>query len=197
MSKENFQNEFLDLVSELGNITFGNASTALGVMVNQDIDISTPKVEIITREELVSSFPSPYVLVEIEYSEGLEGHNVLLLDPKDAAIIANLMMGGDGAVETYELGEFEISAVQEAMNQMMGAASTSMSEFLSTKIDINPPNTAFVNSDSDKTLENLFPDKNLIRVYFDLTIGDLVQSKIMQVINIPFAKQLASELLGI
>lgn len=197
MSNEKFNSEFLDLIGELGNITFGSASTALNVMVSQDIDISTPKVEIITKETLLQSFPTPYVLIEVEYSEGLEGHNVLLLNPQDAAIIADLMMGGDGAVTNSELGEFELSAVQEAMNQMMGSASTAMSDFLSMNIDIKPPNTVLVESDADTTLEDLFPDKHLIEVKFDLKIGELVQSNIMQIINIPFAKQLASELLGI
>jgi flagellar motor switch protein FliN/FliY len=106
-------------------------------------------------------------------------------------------MGGEGIPASSELGEFELSAVQEAMNQMMGSASTSMSDFLSIPIDINPPNTVYVDSDEDKTLDQLFPDKQLIQVRFDLKIGDLVHSNIMQVINIPFAKQLANELLGI
>lgn len=197
MSNKGFQNEFLDLVSELGNITFGNASTALSVIVNQDIDISTPKVEIINKEDLLKSFPNPYVLVEIEYAEGLEGHNVLMLEPRDAAIIADLMMGGEGKVEQVKLGEFELSAVQEAMNQMMGAASTSMSEFLNLQIDINPPNTVYTDLDTADTLGELFTDKQLIKVTFDLKVGDVIHSNLMQIINIPFAKQLASELLGI
>ncbi|WP_456363698.1 flagellar motor switch phosphatase FliY [Priestia aryabhattai] len=198
MSKEKFQNEFLDLIGELGNMTFGSASTALSVMVNQEIDISTPKVEIVNKEELFSSFTNPYVLAEVEYVEGLEGHNVLLLEPRDAAIIANLMMGGDGTIEeNFELGELELSAVQEVMNQMMGSSSTAMSDFLNVTIDINPPNLSYIEVHKQEIIDELFPDTYIIKVAFDLKIGDLVHSKIMQVINIPFAKQLASELLGI
>ncbi|MGF9891008.1 flagellar motor switch phosphatase FliY [Priestia megaterium] len=198
MSKEKFQNEFLDLIGELGNMTFGSASTALSVMVNQEIDISTPKVEIVNKEELFRSYPSPYVLAEVEYSEGLEGHNVLLLDPRDAAVIASLMMGEDGSIEEgFELGELELSAVQEVMNQMMGSASTAMSDFLNVTIDIKPPNLSYVEVHNEELINELFPDTYIIKVAFDLKIGDLVHSKIMQVINIPFAKQLASELLGI
>jgi len=198
MSKEKFQNEFLDLIGELGNMTFGSASTALSIMVNQEIDISTPKVEIVNKEELFRSYTNPYVLAEVEYAEGLEGHNVLLLDPRDAAIIANLMMGGDGSIEEdFELGELELSAVQEVMNQMMGSASTAMSDFLNVTIDINPPNLTYVEVHKEELINELFPDTYIIKVAFDLKIGNLVHSKIMQVINIPFAKQLASELLGI
>jgi len=198
MSKEKFQNEFLDLIGELGNMTFGSASTALSVMVNQEIDISTPKVEIVNKEELFSSFTNPYVLAEVEYVEGLEGHNVLLLEPRDAAIIANLMMGGDGTIEeNFELGELELSAVQEVMNQMMGSSSTAMSDFLNVTIDINPPNLSYIEVHKQEIIDELFPDTYIIKVAFDLKIGDLVHSNIMQVINIPFAKQLASELLGI
>ncbi|MED2737737.1 flagellar motor switch phosphatase FliY [Bacillus toyonensis] len=196
MSKEKFQNEFLELVGELGNMTFGNASTALSMLVNQPIDISTPRVEVVTKEELIKSFPNPYVLVEVQYAEGLEGHNVLLLEPRDAFVIANLMMGGDGNAEG-ELGELELSAVQEAMNQMMGSASTAMSGFLNKTIDICPPNTTIVELENDTRLHELFPDEHLIQVCFDLTIGELVYSNVMQIINIPFARKLASELLGI
>lgn len=196
MSKEKFQNEFLELVGELGNMTFGNASTALSMLVNQPIDISTPKVEVVTKEELIRSFPNPHVLVEVQYAEGLEGHNVLLLEPRDAMVIANLMMGGDGNAEG-ELGELELSAVQEAMNQMMGSASTAMSGFLNKTIDICPPNTTIVELENDTRLHELFPDEHLIQVCFDLTIGDLIHSNVMQIINIPFARKLASELLGI
>lgn len=196
MSKEKFQNEFLELVGELGNMTFGNASTALSMLVNQPIDISTPKVEVVTKEELIKSFPNPHVLVEVQYAEGLEGHNVLLLEPRDALVIANLMMGGDGSAEG-ELGELELSAVQEAMNQMMGSASTAMSGFLNKTIDICPPNTTIVELENDTRLHELFPEEHLIQVCFDLTIGDFVHSNVMQIINIPFARKLASELLGI
>lgn len=198
MSKEKFQNEFLDLIGELGNMTFGSASTALSVMVNQDIDISTPKVEIVNKEELFGSFEDSHVLAEVEYVEGLEGHNVLILEPRDAAVIANLMMGGDGTVEDdIQLGELELSAVQEAMNQMMGSASTSMSDFLNVVIDINPPNLSYIEENREKLVNELFPDTYIIKVSFDLKIGNLVNSHLMQIINIPFAKQLASELLGI
>ncbi|WP_176397828.1 flagellar motor switch phosphatase FliY [Bacillus cereus] len=196
MSKEKFQNEFLELVGELGNMTFGNASTALSMLVNQPIDISTPKVEVVTKEELIKSFPNPHVLVEVQYAEGLEGHNVLLLEPRDALVIANLMMGGDGSADG-ELGELELSAVQEAMNQMMGSASTAMSGFLNKTIDICPPNTTIVELENDTRLHELFPEEHLIQVCFDLTIGDFVYSNVMQIINIPFARKLASELLGI
>lgn len=197
MKSNEFQQDFLDLIGELGNISFGSASTALNTMLGEDIDISTPKVEVITKNDLIKTFPNPYVLVEVEYTEGLEGHNVLLLKPKDASIISNLMMGGDGKEPSESLSELEISAVQEAMNQMMGSASTSMSQFLNKTIDILPPNLVQAKLNQNEALNTYFNDENLIKVSFDLTIGDLTKSTFMQVINLAFAKQLANELLGI
>lgn len=199
MSKETFQERFLDLVGELGNITFGSATTALNVIVNQHIDITSPKATIVSKEELIASFPNPHVLVDVDYSVGLEGQNILLLKPKDAAIIADLMMFGDGTgiSDDPELSEMEISAISEAMNQMMGAASIAMSDFLGIEIDICPPEVGYKEISHADMLEELLSDDYVIKVSFDLIVGDLIHSNLIQVINIPFAKQLANELLGI
>lgn len=43
------------------------------------------------------------------------------------------MLGGDGLSPNQDLGEIHLSAVQEAMNQMMGSAATSMSTLFNKK----------------------------------------------------------------
>ncbi|KPC99924.1 CheY-P phosphatase CheC [Geobacillus sp. BCO2] len=116
-----------DALGEIGNISFGSSATALSMLLNQKVEITTPSVSIIERTSVADEFPQPYVAIQVNYTEGLLGTNLLVIKQQDAAIIADLMLGGDGTAADGPLGEIQLSAVQEAMNQMMGSAATSMS----------------------------------------------------------------------
>lgn len=111
-----------DLLGEVGNISMGSASTALSQVINQPVNITTPVVSVTTISELKNKFTVPNILLEVQYTSGIVGKNIFIMKITDAAVIANLMMGGNGVVETTKLTEIEISAVQEAMNQMIGSA---------------------------------------------------------------------------
>ena len=128
-----------DIVGEISNISMGTAATTLSSLVNQKVDISIPVVSFAKWEDLVMSYDRPCVFLQIQYREGLDGNNILILKEHDVKIIADLMMGGDGTNTDGELGELHLSAISEAMNQMMGSASTSLSSMLNIKIDISPP----------------------------------------------------------
>ncbi|EIT85092.1 flagellar motor switch protein [Fictibacillus macauensis ZFHKF-1] len=180
-----------DALGEIGNISFGSASTALSALLHQKVQITTPMVSIIEKKNLEEEFPTPHVAVKVEYVEGVEGTNLLVIETKDAQIIADLMLGGDGRNPAETFGELQLSAVGEAMNQMMGSASTSLSTIFQKKVDISPP-----------TIENLnanipFPvdEDILIKVSFRLKIGSLVDSSIMQLIKVDFAQLLVKGLL--
>ena len=116
-----------DALGEIGNITFGSAATALSTLLGKKVEITTPHVSLIHRSRLEDEFPKPHVAVHVSYLEGFEGVNALIIRTSDAAVIADLMLGGEGRPQDTELNEIHISAVQEAMNQMMGSAATSMS----------------------------------------------------------------------
>ncbi|WCN39103.1 flagellar motor switch phosphatase FliY [Aneurinibacillus uraniidurans] len=185
-----------DALGEIGNITFGSAATALSSLLGQMTDITTPKVGAIRREDVQSQFPQPYVAVHVEYTEGFQGINLLVIRTQDAQIIADLMMGGDGTSPPEELSEIHLSAVQEAMNQMMGSAATSMSTIFNKLVNISPPGIDMMDLAHGKGTENIPQEDILIKVSFRLKIGTLIDSNIMQLIPIPFAKSMVNMLIG-
>lgn len=184
-----------DVLGEIGNISFGSAATALSTMLNQKVDITTPTVSLVRRGNLDKEFPVPHVAILVKYTEGFQGSNVLIVKTRDASVIAKLMMGGDGTDASDEIGEMELSAVQEAMNQMMGSSATSMSTVFSRKVDISPPSIDLMDVKASTGTDNLPEDELLFKISFRLKIGDLVDSNIMQMVPIDFAKTLVSLLL--
>ncbi|GED13156.1 flagellar motor switch phosphatase FliY [Aneurinibacillus migulanus] len=185
-----------DALGEIGNITFGSAATALSSLLGQATDITTPKVGVIRREEVQDQFPHPYVAVHVEYTEGFQGINLLVIRKEDAQIIADLMMGGDGSAPPEDLSEIHLSAVQEAMNQMMGSAATSMSTIFNKLVNISPPGIDMMDLKQGQGVENIPQDDILVKVSFRLKVGSLIDSNIMQLIPVPFARSLVANLLG-
>lgn len=181
-----------DTVGEISNISMGTAATTLSSLVNQKVNISIPIVTYATWDDLVKSYDRPCVFLQIQYKEGLDGNNILILKENDVKIIADLMMGGDGTNTDGEITELHLSAICEAMNQMMGSASTSLSSMLNMKIDISPPTASLVdlNDNLDQNEISDFLSKGFVKNAFKLTIGDLVDSEIMQLFPVEFAKNL-------
>ncbi|RUS55804.1 flagellar motor switch protein FliN [Kurthia sp. 3B1D] len=185
-----------DALGEIGNISFGSSATALSSLLGQKVDITTPTISMINRDKLEEEFPHPYVAIQVEYTIGLTGMNLLVIKQSDAAIIADLMLGGDGLNPSEELGEIHLSAVQEAMNQMMGSAATSMSTIFNKKVDISPPSIDLMNIREDEGSENIPEEDLLVRVSFRLRIGELIDSNIMQLLPLEFSQSLVQQLLN-
>jgi len=185
-----------DALGEIGNITFGSAATALSTLLGKKVDITTPKVSIITREQFESEFPKPHVAVHVTYVDGFEGINSLVIKTRDAQVIADLMLGGEGNPEDQELNEIHISAVQEAMNQMMGSSATSMSTIFNRFVNISPPGIDILDVASGDGVSSLPTDQTLIKISFRLKIGDLIDSTIMQLLPVQFAKDLVNTLIN-
>ncbi|WP_318615547.1 flagellar motor switch phosphatase FliY [Sporosarcina sp. YIM B06819] len=185
-----------DALGEIGNISFGSSATALSALLGQKVDITTPTISVVHRKELEAEFIHPYVAVKVEYTEGLRGMNLFVIKQSDAAIIADLMLGGDGTNPDMNLGEIHLSAVQEAMNQMMGSAATSMSTMFNKKVDISPPAIDLLDMESDRGRELIPQDELSIKVSFALKVGELIDSNIMQLLPLVFGKDLVATLLG-
>ena len=186
-----------DLLGEIGNISMGSASTALYQLINQQVNITTPVVTVTTLKEIKESFETPNIILDIEYIAGIIGRNILIIKISDGLVISNLMMGGDGKVtDAHELSEIEISAVSEAMNQMIGSAATSMATMFGRKVDISPPTSKVVEDGSIPISDAIPEDEPIVRVSFRLTIGDIVDSNIMQIFPISTAKNIVSIMMG-
>lgn len=183
-----------DAIGEIGNISFGSSATALSTLLSQKVEITTPTVTVIQKSKLNEEFPHPYVAIEVNYTEGFSASNLLVIQQTDAAVIADLMMGGDGTNADPSLSEIHLSAVQEAMNQMMGSAATSMSTVFNKKIDISPPRVELLDVKEGEGTDRIPAEEMLVKVSFRLTIGELIDSNIMQLYPITFAKDLIAEL---
>ncbi len=189
---ESLTDSEIDALGEMSNISMGTAATTLSSLVNKKVTITTPKVSYAKWEDLLSAYDRPCVFIQIYYKDGLDGNNILVLKEKDVKIITDLMMGGDGKNSEGELTDLHLSAIGEAMNQMMGSASTSLSSMLEKKVDITPPVASIVDMpeviDGGDIAE--FLKSRFVKVSFRMVIDDLVDSELMQLYPFDFARDL-------
>ncbi|MBR5421308.1 MAG: flagellar motor switch phosphatase FliY [Lachnospiraceae bacterium] len=187
-----------DAIGEIANISMGTSATTLFSLVNQKVNITTPRVTLSNWDMVLADYPAPCVFVEIQYTIGLTGSNILILNERDVKIITDLMMGGDGSNTEGELGDLHLSAISEAMNQMMGSSATSLSSMMEMKIDISPPVASLVrvNELTDGRRQDPFTEDTFVQIEFRMQIGDLIDSTIMQLYPIPFAKSLYEKFTG-
>lgn len=196
-SDDKLSPEEADALGEVANISMGTAATTLSVLVNNRVDITTPTVSYTTLEDLANDSSTPCVFIYISYKAGLEGKNILVLKERDVKVITDLMMGGDGTNTEGELTDLHLSAICEAMNQMMGSASTSMSSMINDVVDISPPTATrvdFAGEVSDELQE--LSGQTFALVSFRMVIGDLVDSQIMQLYPLEFARTIYQRFLG-
>lgn len=181
-----------DAIGEIANISMGTAATTLFSLVNRRVEISTPVVSFSSWDDIVNDYERPCVFIKIGYTQGLNGSNILVLKEKDVKVITDLMMGGDGTNISGEIGELHLSAISEAMNQMMGSSATSLSSMLNRTIDISPPIAEVV--DLKNTLDegeiDSFLANQFVKISFRMEIGDLVDSEIMQLYPPDFVKDM-------
>ena len=181
-----------DVIGEVANICTGNAATTLSMMVNRATNITTPKVEVLSSVE--DLLKEDRIIIKVPYTKGLDGTNLMLLEEKDALIIANLMMGGDGSdVSQMSLDMMALSAISEAMNQMCGTIATSMATVLGVPTDIGYP---LVNSKDQQNFsipEELLDSKHIVKVTFGLTVGELINSQLIQLYPLSIVKQILKQ----
>ncbi len=187
----------IDTIGEVANISMGSAATTLFSLVNKKVEISTPVVSETNWNELASNYSDNCVVVRIGYTKGIDGSNVLVLKEDDVKVITDLMMGGDGTNIDGEITDLHLSAISEAMNQMMGASATSLSSMLNKMVDISPPTATLTDMSSISGGEiDAFLEGNFVRIAFKMEIGDLVDSEMMQLYPISLAKEMCEAVLN-
>lgn len=181
----------IDILGEIANISIGNAATTLSMMVNHKVDITMPNVKLVKRSEVLDDYEKKCILVQIHYIKGLSGNNVFILKEPDVICMTDLMMGGPGNAEG-EVGELQLSAISEAMNQMMGASATSMSVMLNEMVDISTPDVSTIDVDSIKTFEKIFEEglEGFVKISFKMEVENLIDSSMVQFYPISFAKEM-------
>ena len=195
-SEDALSTQEIDALGEIGNISMGTSATTLFTLLSQKVTITTPNVSITTWEELSKSYSSQYVAVKVEYTDGLIGSNLLILKQDDVKVITDLMMGGEGAKVEGELTDLHLSAISEAMNQMIGSSATSMSSMFSKRIDISPPKAFIVSFGNGDPYGEFEMNDVLVKIAFKMVVGNLIDSEIMQLLPMKFAKELVTSLLN-
>lgn len=187
-----------DAIGEIGNISMGTSATTLSTLLNKKVSITTPHVYVTTPQDMAADHPLPFVAVDVSWQIGLEGSNLMLLNSDDVKLIADLMMGKTENFDTTrEITEIDLSAVSEAMNQMMGSTSTSLSEMFHKKVDISPPKSMEVTFEEGcEILEVLKSKEPIICISFRMVVEDLIDSNFVQLIPISFGKEMVSYLMG-
>lgn len=184
-----------DTLGEIGNISMGTAATTLSTLLRKKVSITTPEVIVSERSTLANSYEMPYVVVEVQYRQGLTGSNILVIKEHDAGVIADLMMGGDGQGVADLADEIMLSAVGEAMNQMVGSATTSLSSMFNQRIDIAPPRVNV--SELEKELMKIPSSYDeIICVKFKMEIEGLINSECMQIIPIEAVRDMIGMAMG-
>lgn len=187
-----------DAIGEVANISMGTAATTMSSLVNSVVDITVPQVSFARWDDLVTAYDRPCVFVQLSYIDGIDGNNVLILKEQDVKIITDLMMGGDGQNVADELTDLHLSAISEAMNQMMGSSATSLSQMLGRKIDISPPVASLIDLNeaiTDNGLSNFLTD-TFVKVTFKMEVADLIDSEIMQLYPVSLAKEIYNIFVG-
>ena len=195
--REVFSDIEKDLLGEVGNISMGSAATALSTIIGRKVNITTPTIQVSSLKKVKDSFETPNVVLDVQYTSGIVGGNLLIMKISDAAVIANLMMGGDGKVEgSLELSEIEISAVSEAMNQMIGSSATSMATMFRREVNISPPVSSICEEKTIPISEEINDDEDVAFISFRMNIDELVDSNIMQVLPLVTAQKIVSIMMG-
>ena len=190
-SEEGLTDVEKDAIGEVANISMGTSATTLYSLVNRKVNITTPVVEMTTWEEVMTNYEKPCVFIQIKYTVGLNGTNILVLKEHDVKVITDLMMGGDGTNVDGEISELHLSAISEAMNQMMGSSATSLSSMLGKTIDISPPEASLVDLQTKEPAElSPFLEDKFVKISFKMQIEDLVDSTLMQLYPLDFAKSI-------
>lgn len=203
--KEVFKNEdYLskeeqDVLGEIGNICMGTSATTMYTLLGKSVSITTPRITVHSPKTLASEYERPIVIVDVKYTEGISGKNLLMLKEYDVALMTDILMGGDGSsisIDNIVLDEMHMSAIREVMNQMVGSSATSLANILDTTVNISTPTATHLRLD-ELGVESMFsPGEMLVRINFDMEIEGLLKSEIMQVIPVQLAKEMADKLIG-
>jgi flagellar motor switch protein FliN/FliY len=182
----------IDAIGEILNISLGSSATSVSQLLGQQVNITTPEVKLMKTKEFDIKLYEPAIGVEINYVEGLSGSNILILKEEDVKVIVGLLLQTDFSDKEFVMDEMNIGAICEVMNQMMGAAATALSQFLNRTINISPPNSFPVANSEQFREKYLKNSEDVVAVYFDLIIGDMVKSKFINLMRVDLAKELVS-----
>ena len=190
MGANSFNEMEIDAIGEIMNISLGSSATAVSTLLGTKVNITTPIVQVLTKEDFDFQDLEPAVGVEISYVKGLSGKSVMLFSRNDVRVIVSMMMGAEIPEEEFVMDEINASAIREAMNQMMGASATALSEFLGTTVDISTPISYEIddgNAFKDKYFDG---SEDSVVIRFTLEIEGKLSSEFINIMSVDLVKRL-------
>ncbi len=131
----------IDVLREIGNIGAGNAATSLSIMMNQPVDMTLPKVNIVGFDAVASAVGGAEKLcygVLVTLSGEIDGMIMFILDKQFAHKILNVLMG-ESFQSFDEMSEFSLSAIKEVGNILSASYINSIAELTGLRIDLSVP----------------------------------------------------------
>lgn len=196
MNQEILSSLEIDAIGEIINISLGASATAISTMLSSRVEITVPRVRVESYENFEFTNLEPAIAVTIDYIEGILGSNIMILKKEDIRVILETLMQTQYDPENFELDEIGLSAVCEVMNQMMGAASTALSELLSRAINISTPTTFEVKDAQSFKEKNFKKGESFVVIEFDLHIENKLNSGFINVLHLDLVKDMISTFMG-
>ena len=190
MGATSFNEMEIDAIGEIMNISLGASATAISTLLGTKVNITTPVVQVKNKENFEFRELEPAIGVEIAYVQGIDGKNIMMFSRNDVRIIVSMMMGAEIPEDEFVMDEINASAIREAMNQMMGASATALSEFLGTTVDISTPISYEITDGAafkDKYFEGA--EENVV-IRFTLEIEDNLKSEFLNIMSVDLVKKL-------
>ncbi|MGI6175477.1 MAG: flagellar motor switch phosphatase FliY [Christensenellales bacterium] len=186
----------IDALGEIGNICMGTAATTLSTLLGKAVSITTPRVSICRSAKELGHYQKPFLAVEVSYTKGVSGYNILLMQEDDARVITRLLMDDQMDSDMSEaIDELHFSVVSEIMNQMVGSSSTALSSIIKKTVNISPPNVQRIIMEDDDIGGLICHKDVVIKIGFNMEIEGVLQSELMQILQFDFGKELAAALI--
>ena len=132
---------YIDVLSEIGNIGAGNATTALATMLGTKVDMHVPKVDLMEFKEIGEEMGGEETLMAGIYQHikgDITGSIMFLLEEKSARVLVSKLMGVESNPDE-PFSEMEISALNEIGNIITGSYLSSLSTLTNMTIDASVP----------------------------------------------------------
>lgn len=195
VDKNVFSDMERDVIGEVMNISLGSSATALAELLGKKVEITVPKIDVKSAADFCYRQKEPAIGVEINYIEGLKGVNIMVWKRTDAKAIIEILLNQQISDEEFLMDEINTSAIREVMNQMMGSAATALSDFLGKYINISVPLTFAIDDNNEFKNKYFLEEDEIVEVSFDLFIEGSMQSQFINVMPLPLAKEIISNLL--
>jgi flagellar motor switch protein FliN/FliY len=136
-----------DALTRLGNSTGEAVESVLRTFCGDAVERGSA-VALSPSSAPLEAIALPAVVTNVNYVDGVQGGNIFAMTRLGARRLAAAMMGEDpeSLADDAELSELELSAVGEAMNQMMATAAGAIGKVLGEEVEIGPPQTQFLSS---------------------------------------------------